>query len=284
MDAGSTFTIVLPCTIVASPLDRPLPIRQDLAPGDHRPASILIAEDNDINRELVIQMLARLGHRATTASNGREALVAAQANTFDLVLMDIQMPEMDGLTAAAAIRALPGLHGSAPIVAVTANAMVGDRERYLAAGFDDYLAKPLHLDQLQEVISRWTDGPEWEPVGATAVALDPQRVAEIKRAMANRDFVAFCRRLPEEIDLQIARAENATRANDIDGVRVAFRALHEMAAEFGLSELAKLSGALSDDIVHPARSVERSATIQDAVVRAKTALDELVLHSRDETE
>lgn len=284
MDAGSTFTVVLPCTIVASPLDRPIPIRQDLALGDHRPASILIAEDNDINRELVIQMLARLGHRATTASNGREALAAAQANTFDLILMDIQMPEMDGVSAAAAIRALPGLHGGAPIVAVTANAMVGDRERYLAAGFDDYLAKPLHLDQLQEVISRWTDGPAWEPAGGTAVVLDPRRVADVKRMMADSDFLAFCQRLPEEIDLQIARAENATRANDIDGVRVAFRALHEMAAEFGLIEIARLSGELSDDDVHPARSDERSATIQDAVVRAKSAIDQLVRHSRDQAE
>jgi hypothetical protein len=137
---------------------------------------------------------------------------------------------------------------------------------------------------LQEVISRWTDEPEWEPTGGPAVALDPRRVAEVKRAMAGGDFTTFCRRLPEEIDLQIARAENATRANDIDGVRIAFRALHEMAAEFGLSELAKLSGELSDDIVHPARGVERSTTIQEAVVRAKAAIDELVLHSRDETE
>jgi len=73
--------------------------------------------------------------------------------------MDIQMPEMDGLSAATAIRALPGGHGGCPVVAVTANAMVGDRERYLAAGFDDYLAKPLHIAQLQAVVARWTNGP-----------------------------------------------------------------------------------------------------------------------------
>jgi CheY-like chemotaxis protein len=117
---------------------------------------ILIAEDNAINRELATQMLARLGLSATTVANGREAVAAAAAEPFDLILMDIQMPEMDGMTAAAAIRALPGAAGQIPIVAVTANAMLGDRERYLAAGFDDYLAKPLRLEDLSETIARWT--------------------------------------------------------------------------------------------------------------------------------
>jgi CheY-like chemotaxis protein len=87
-------------------------------------------------------MLARLGHDATTASNGREALTIARSRSFDLILMDIQMPEMDGLSAAAAIRALPGPNGSAPIVSVTANAIVGDRERYLAAIDRNAYAQP----------------------------------------------------------------------------------------------------------------------------------------------
>ncbi len=158
VNEGSTFTVLLPCGIVASPLERTAMAPRDPGSAGQRQAVILVAEDNDINRELVIQMLGRLGHYAVTAANGREALTAAQGRAFDLILMDIQMPEMDGLAAAAAIRALPGASGGAPIVAVTANAMVGDRERYLAAGFDDYLAKPLRLDQLQDVIARWTDG------------------------------------------------------------------------------------------------------------------------------
>jgi PAS domain S-box-containing protein len=157
VNAGSTFTVILPCTIASSPLDRPAAAPPQSQLGQPRQASILVAEDNHINRELVTQMLGRLGHSAVTASNGREALAAAERQAFDLILMDIQMPEMDGLSATAAIRALPSARGSVPIVAVTANAMVGDREHYLAAGFDDYLAKPLRLDQLQDVISRWTD-------------------------------------------------------------------------------------------------------------------------------
>ena len=286
IDAGSTFTVILPCTIVASPLHRPAAIPRGPLSGSHRRATILIAEDNDINRELVIQMLARLGHDATTASNGREALTIAQSRAFDLILMDIQMPEMDGLSAAAAIRALPGANGSAPIVAVTANAMVGDRERYLAAGFDDYLAKPLHLDQLQEVIARWTEGPAWhvDTGGSQPAALDRERAAQLRAGMMEPDFTALAQRLPKEIDAQVERAEHAIRANDIDGVRVAFRALHETAADFGLQELAALSARLADDTANLDRTIEQSAAIQHAVARAKSAIDEFLDSSRDPRE
>jgi PAS domain S-box-containing protein len=281
VSAGSTFTITLPCTIVTSPLDRPAALSRDARPGTGRPASILVAEDNDINRELVIQMLGRLGHAAVTASNGREALTAARATAFDLVLMDIQMPEMDGLSATTAIRALPIPNGNAPIVAVTANAMVGDRERYLAAGFDDYLAKPLHLDQLQEVIARWTSRPPRPAgVGQSAV-LDPERVAEVRTSMSGADFAALVDRLPKEIDIQAARFEHAIRANDIDGVRVAFRALQDLAADFGLQELADLSAKLAAGTADLDRALEHSAAIQDAVGRAKRAVDGLSVLARD---
>ena len=285
IDAGSTFAIVLPCTIVASPLDRPAVLPRDPRLGAERPASILVAEDNDINRELVIQMLARLGHEAATASDGRKALNAARARTFDLILMDIQMPEMDGLSAMTAIRALPGAYGNVPIVAVTANAMVGDRERYLAAGFDDYLAKPLHLNELQNVITRWTSGPARQPSVATRVTqmaiFDDQRVAEVKAAMSEAEFAALAERLPKEMDLQIARFEHAIRANDIDGVRVAFRSLHDAAADFGLREVAALSAELADNMADLERALEHGAAIQDAVARAKSAIDGLRARLRD---
>ena len=152
---GSTFTILLPCDIAAGARSHPrgpapLPALSD--PGQVR---ILIAEDNAINRELATQMLSRLGMTAKTVANGREAVAAAAAEAFDLILMDIQMPEVDGLAATAAIRALPGAASRVPIIAVTANAMVGDRERFLAAGFDDYLAKPLRLSDLAEIVARW---------------------------------------------------------------------------------------------------------------------------------
>ncbi len=285
LNEGSTFTVILPCTIVTSPLDRPAAIPRGTVSGPHRRASILIAEDNEINRELVTQMLTRLGHDATVVSNGREALTAAQTRALDLILMDIQMPEMDGVSATAAIRALPGSHGGTPIVAVTANAMVGDRERYLAAGFDDYLAKPLHLEELQEVIARWTNSAA-SPAngGEQAVALDQQRAAELRGAMSEADFAALIERLPKEIDAQIERTQHAIRANDADGVRVALRALHESAFDFGLRELAALSTRLIGDNVDLAQIIEHTSAMQSAVTRAKSAIDVLRAPSRDSQE
>jgi PAS domain S-box-containing protein len=281
VNAGSTFTMILPCVIVASPLARPTAMMRDPEHGAHPRAAILIAEDNDINRELVTQMLARLGHEGITVSNGREAVAAAQARTFDLILMDIQMPEMDGVSAAAAIRALPGEHGSAPIVAVTANAMVGDRERYLAGGFDDYLAKPLHLDQLQEVIVRWTHKPHGpaEPCGSRPV-MDGARVSQIRNSLSDGELAALAERLPKELDAQVDRARHAIRANDADGVRMALRALHDSAAAFGLRELADLSDRLAHHTTDLDRMVGQSAAVQDAVTRAKSGIAEVLAASR----
>ena len=195
------------------------------------------------------------------------------------------MPEMDGVTSASAIRALPGGHGGAPIVAVTANAMVGDRERYLAAGFDDYLAKPLHLDQLQEVIARWTHKPH-EPAEQMSVrpVMDPARVIELKGSLSAAELAALAERLPKELDAQIDRARHAIRANDADGLRVAFRALHDAAAEFGLRELAELAEQVARETADVDRVVGQSTAIQDAVTRAKSALGELLAAPRDQQE
>jgi CheY-like chemotaxis protein len=199
--------------------------------------------------------------------------------------MDSQMPEMDGVSAAAAIRALPGEHGGAPIVAVTANAMVGDRERYLAAGFDDYLAKPLHLDQMQEVIARWTHRPYGAADGSGGrPAMDPARAAELRDTLPAAELSALAERLPKELDAQIDRARHAIRANDADGARVALRALRDSAAEFGLQDLADLAERVARDTADIDRMVGQSAAIQDAVTRAKTAIAELLAVSRDSRE
>ena len=124
-----------------------------------RPASrwrslqILLAEDNVVNQRLVMRLLERAGHRVAVAGSGRAALALVKEKSFDLVLMDVQMPEMDGLEATAAIRAYEeGTDNRLPIIALTAHAMKGDRERCLAAGMDDYLAKPVRSEQLCGVI------------------------------------------------------------------------------------------------------------------------------------
>jgi PAS domain S-box-containing protein len=123
--------------------EAPLITRHTLIPSRNRYA-ILLAEDNVINQKLAVRILENRGHKVTVAGNGREALEALAKDRFDVVLMDVQMPEMDGFQATAAIRAgEKGGKARLPIVAMTAHAMAGDREKCLMAGMDDYVAKPL---------------------------------------------------------------------------------------------------------------------------------------------
>lgn len=116
--------------------------------------NILLAEDNIVNQRVLVAMLQRSGHNVEMAMNGVEALAAVKAGQFDVVLMDINMPEMDGVTAARAIRSLGGKAGQVPIIAVTANALRGDREKYLDAGMDDYVAKPVKPELLNAALDR----------------------------------------------------------------------------------------------------------------------------------
>ncbi|HWQ20938.1 MAG TPA: response regulator, partial [Methanotrichaceae archaeon] len=110
------------------------------------PLRILLAEDNPINQKVALLMLKRLGHRADVAANGLEVLEAMERQIYDLVLMDIQMPEMDGLEATRAIRRR--WHDQPKIVAITAHALEGDREMCLEAGMDEYIAKPIEMEEL----------------------------------------------------------------------------------------------------------------------------------------
>src|SRR5262249_45383831 len=111
---------------------------------DGRPLRVLLAEDNAVNQRLAVRLLEKCGHTVTVVQDGTEALAALRRQTFDVVLMDIQMPHMDGLETTQAIRAREQDTGThIPIVAMTAHAMQGDRERCLAAGMDGYVTKPL---------------------------------------------------------------------------------------------------------------------------------------------
>jgi len=162
---GSTFSFIVPFGIGASipyvaPSRSSSSVVGDVATavGEHR-LRVLLAEDNGVNQALAAGLLRRDGHLVSIVDNGAAAVAAAATGEFDVVLMDVQMPEMSGLAATAAIRAhelTTGAH--VQIIAMTAHAMQGDRNRCLVAGMDDFLAKPIERDELRRVIAPGVSG------------------------------------------------------------------------------------------------------------------------------
>jgi len=204
----------------------------------YRPLSVLVAEDNPVNRHVFESFLASLGHDVRVASDGLEALELLRANAFDLVLMDVQMPKLDGLEVMARMRS--GECGEAaarlPVIALTAYAMAGDRERFLQAGMDGYLSKPVPLDALQEAVERYScvkSAPRSRPATASAGPLPGNPVL---RPLI-RDALAFFRERLAQAQGDLARSdmEQAARAaHDIKGTFMAMglEALQEPSAAF----------------------------------------------------
>jgi len=125
-------------------------------------AHVLLVEDNLFNQKVATRLLETLGCRVTLAENGQRAVEAAAIQNFDLVLMDCQMPVMDGLEATRLIRELDGERGQVPVVAMTANVLGEHRQACLEAGMDDFASKPVNKKTLREIVSRWVDEEERE--------------------------------------------------------------------------------------------------------------------------
>jgi CheY-like chemotaxis protein/HPt (histidine-containing phosphotransfer) domain-containing protein len=209
-----------------------------------RPLRILLAEDNDVNRRLLSTILEKQGHAITVATNGREAVSALGTAMFDLVLMDVQMPEMDGFEATARIRAAEKDTGHhVPIVALTAHALKGDREACLAAGMDDYLSKPVRAVELLEVIDRLSGNAKEAPLVSTPPVLpglpfDPTEV--LRRMEGDRDLL---RELVELFAAQaprsIAEIHRCLEARDAGGLERAAHLIRGSALNFGMSPAAE---------------------------------------------
>ena len=195
-----------------------------------RKLRVLVAEDNAVNQAVILRVLQKMGHTAVLAQNGKEALALASAETFDVVFMDVQMPEMDGMAATAAIRKNEKQNGTThlPIFAMTAHAMKGDRERCLAAGMDGYLTKPVRFGDIEQTLSNTVRSPmtpakpavpkaSWDKTGAlNRIGGDTQLLQEL------------CQIFLEESPKLLQKLRQAVAAGDADGV---MRAAHSLKGE-----------------------------------------------------
>jgi CheY-like chemotaxis protein len=204
---------------------------------------LLLVEDGRVNQMVSIKLLEARGHRVTLANHGREALDILEKSRFDAILMDVQMPEMNGYEATAAIRRREeGTGRHVPIIAMTANAMKGDREQCLAAGMDDYIAKPVQSDELYETVekyanlkprretSRW--GP-WQPAagpGAEAPAFDPEGFRKsIGHINLMRELIQI---FFEDSPRLLTDAQHALDAKDAEALHEAIHALKGMVGNY----------------------------------------------------
>jgi two-component system sensor histidine kinase/response regulator len=238
---------------------------QPMSPAQRR-LDILLVEDNLVNQTLATRLLEKRGHAVVLARNGREALAALEQQTFDVVLMDVQMPEMDGFETTARIRTKERRWGGhVPIVAMTAHAMQGDRERCLAAGMDDYVSKPLRPQQLFDVVER-AAGPMSTAIPARQPAAPTWDRAEALRRVGGDEAL-----LKELIALFF---EESPRL--LTGVR---QAIERQDAGELKSAAHALKGAITTFAAEPARSAAfrlESMGHQGDLSQAEEAYQELV--------
>jgi two-component system, sensor histidine kinase and response regulator len=237
---------------------------ETLARTTSRPLRILVAEDNRVNRQFVTRVLEKRGHFTTIATNGREAVDAisrAAPGHFDVVLMDVQMPEMDGLSATVLIRQHERSTGThVPIVAMTAHAMTGDRERCLAAGMDDYVSKPLHPHELVEVVERRSaaethrKAADREPAGEAGASLVFDPDTSVSRLGGDRQLLREVIAIFRAQTPALMAAIRKGAKSDLDSVK---RAAHTLKGSLGT--------------LHAPRAFEAAARLEDLARRGQTA-------------
>jgi CheY-like chemotaxis protein len=274
---GAKFWFTLRCGFAAG---RPAVVdgKPPLLAGVTRSLDILVAEDNEINRLVVTAMLERLGHRLEVVNDGAAAVAAVQRRRFDLVLMDVQMPEIDGIAATRLIRALPGSAGKVPIVALTANVLPGQSEEYLAAGMEDCLTKPIMQEALVAALARW--GAEPGPVAAVAHASKPEApilsedgpLAPLERSLPQNQFRSILRAYLADAEGRRIRIVEAAEQGDVAALTRDAHDLASTSGNVGAERLADLARRLEKACRAGATAeIETLAAAIDPAVRTAAA-------------
>jgi signal transduction histidine kinase/CheY-like chemotaxis protein len=226
----------------------PAPARRIVIPSGIK---LLLVEDNKINQMVAATLLEDDGYLVTIAEDGLQALEKAGRERFDAILMDVQMPRLDGIGATKRLREADGLNQATPIIALTANAMEGDRERYLAIGMNDYLSKPFELETVRMVVARWVEGGQAlappvpvtpPPVtdGRELAVLDESRLAGLEAKIAPPKFTAMISAFLENADQRLQRMAEAHAAGDMEMLE---REAHSLAGAAGNVGTLRLAAA-----------------------------------------
>ena len=282
---GSSFTFRLPLHAIAPPP----PSAPGLQPGDAAACGltslrVLVAEDHPVNRQYMAALLEGMGHEAFFASNGLEAVQAIREQRFDVVLMDLHMPLLDGVGATLSIRALPDTAAATvPIIALTADAFAQTRERCLMAGMNDFLAKPVSPERLAAMLRRlFGAGGDAAPAGnpadtpaaaTTAVLLDRSTLDAAMGAMSSERLTQLLQAFFDEGPQIVQRLRVALRDGQALDLRVNAHATHGAALNLGLNALAQTAQALHEGATHVpaheiARLIERFAQLLQASRKA----------------
>jgi CheY-like chemotaxis protein/nitrogen-specific signal transduction histidine kinase len=244
--------------------------------GRRRSLRVLLAEDNFVNQRLAARLLEKAGHTALLVGNGREALAALERLPFDLVLMDVEMPDMDGLEATAVLREREkGSGRHIPVIAMTAHALKGDRERCLAAGMDAYVPKPIQADELRRVIDELLPPASAPAVGAAAGEglFDP--AATLERVDGDREILKEIIRLfADQCPVWLSEIRDAITRGDAKLLRRAAHSLRGAASQFGAEAASEEAGRLETmgkegDLASAAAAV---ATLKKEIDRLMPAL------------
>jgi len=212
---------------------------------------VLVAEDNPVNQKVAARMLEKLGHRADIVGNGKEAVSALSTVPYDIVLMDCNMPEMDGFEATGAIRSAEPPTRRTVIIAMTANALEGDRDRCLAAGMDDYLSKPITQQRLAACLASWMPRSAEEPETTTMLledfepeSIDQDRLRELA-ALGDEDDPLWLKTIVStflgDLSTRIIRLKAALEEENAEEFRTVAHALKGSAGNMGAMRLAEIA-------------------------------------------
>ncbi len=251
----------------------PVKARLDPEMATRHPLRILLAEDNVVNQKLALRLLQQMGYRADLASNGIEAVESVQRQTYDVVLMDVQMPEMDGLDASRQICAQWGPQERPRIVAMTANAMQGDRDMCLAAGMDDYVTKPIRVEQLVEALNQV---PARKESMMSAPTIDRATFDALKDTTGAEFALELVDTFLEEAPSMLNDLRDAQAAQDADKFRRAAHSLKSNCNTFGALTMGAMARELEFmHVAQVAQDPKPLAALADEYARVAAALTEL---------